>query len=245
MMISALSASNVLEVWEQAKHELPARRSLRLLNQLSPTLVEDKVEERTAGERNRQLLFLRKYLFGDAIQASTECPNCAARVELGFSISALCRHEDAPDQKEQLLVAEDYNVRWRLPTSLELAEFSDELIPERIRERLLARCLLDVRSGDQQLDPLDCPPAIIDAVSAAMADADPYGNMQLELNCPECSESWHATFDAGMFLWQEIDSWAYRLLSEVHCLATSYGWSEQEILGMSGQRRGLYLEMVQ
>jgi hypothetical protein len=37
---------------------------------------------------------------------------------------------------------------------------------------------------------------------------------------------------------------ARRALSEVHVLATAYGWSESEIFEMSSARREFYLQMV-
>ncbi len=41
-----------------------------------------------------------------------------------------------------------------------------------------------------------------------------------------------------------MEARAKRLLSEVHALASAYGWSEREILGLSVARREFYLGMV-
>jgi hypothetical protein len=46
------------------------------------------------------------------------------------------------------------------------------------------------------------------------------------------------------FFWMEVESWAYRILRQVHALASAYGWSEGDILAMSPWRRQFYLEMV-
>jgi hypothetical protein len=46
------------------------------------------------------------------------------------------------------------------------------------------------------------------------------------------------------YFWSEINAWAYRLLGEVHSLASAYGWREEDILAMSPWRRHVYLEMV-
>ena len=47
----------------------------------------------------------------------------------------------------------------------------------------------------------------------------------------------------GLF-WIELRSLARRLLSDVHELASRYGWSESEILGLSARRRRAYIERV-
>jgi hypothetical protein len=77
-----------------------------------------------------------------------------------------------------------------------------------------------------------------------MVQADPQADVQLALTCPACGHQWEATFDIASFFWSEIDSWAHRILREVHTLASAYGWREADILAMSPQRRQLYLEMV-
>lgn len=64
------------------------------------------------------------------------------------------------------------------------------------------------------------------------------------LTCPSCNHGWHALFDIVSFFWSEIQSWASRIMREVHLLASAYGWRETDILAMSPLRRRLYLEMV-
>ena len=77
-----------------------------------------------------------------------------------------------------------------------------------------------------------------------MAEADPQADIQLALSCPACGHQWLSTFDIVSFFWSEINAWAYRILREVHILASAYGWREADILAMSPYRRQLYLEMV-
>ena len=62
--------------------------------------------------------------------------------------------------------------------------------------------------------------------------------------CPACTFTWSEPFDIVTFFWAEIDAWARRLLADVHVLASSYGWSERDILALSPVRRQYYLEMV-
>jgi hypothetical protein len=76
------------------------------------------------------------------------------------------------------------------------------------------------------------------------ATSDPQADVQIQLLCPACSSTWEQDFDISSFLWAEIDTWARRLLADVHVLARAYGWDEDQILALSPLRRHAYLEMV-
>ena len=60
-------------------------------------------------------------------------------------------------------------------------------------------------------------------------------------DCIACGETWTDRLDVVGYVWEEITERARRLLDDVHGLAAHYGWSEREILAMSGARRDAYL----
>ena len=88
------------------------------------------------------------------------------------------------------------------------------------------------------------PDPVVEAVQTAMAEADPLADLQLALTCPACGHAWRSPFDPAAFFWGEIEAWLPRVLREVHLLASAYGWSEREILGMDAWRRSQYLRLV-
>lgn len=239
-MKSSFGNAVLMNLWEQVAALPPARRSLCLLAGLSKST--DSLGDLSVGERDRRLLLIRNELFGDRIEGVTECPNCGVRVELSFSIANVAGETTSLEPSP--LHSDGYNVRWRLPTSQDLADLADETEPSRLRDKLLERCLLDVRHDRKQVPPLECPGNVIEKVSEAMALADPFADARLGMECPECGHSWKAAFDIGTYLWRELDVWAKRLLGEVHNLASAYGWCERDILALSAQRRRMYLEMV-
>ena len=77
-----------------------------------------------------------------------------------------------------------------------------------------------------------------------MARADPQADVTFSITCPACGHAWQAIFDIVSFFWREVNAWSYRLLYEVHLLASAYGWREADILAMSPWRRQCYLEMT-
>ena len=250
----ALSVPELLEVWERSLDQAPLERALVLLAAALPDRPAEDLLRATIGERDACLLTLRARTFGPSLVALAACPACAARVVFAFDVSDILV-ENTPgllkslDAEESLSIHHgDYDVRFRVPTSLDLAELRDQSEIAIARRRLVERCLLGVTCGGDSWDPPSSvdrlPPGVIDAVAARMRDADPQGDVELALACPACHHEWQAGFDIASFLWDEIDAWAQRTLHEVHTLASAYGWREADILAMSPSRRQRYLGMV-
>lgn len=221
----------------------------------------------SVGQRDGWLLTLREELFGDRLETVAACPSCGAPLEVALRtgdvrVLAAGAGRDAVVRVEM----DGYRVEGRPPTSADLLEAlsAPDASPqaagtlEHARTddpdtpaggssggpaALLRRCIAVAKRGDADVDPASLPPAVGEAVAQAMADADPQADVRLALDCPECGHRWSSPFDILSYLWDEIDDWAARLLREVHALASAYGWSERDILGMTARRRRLYLEM--
>jgi hypothetical protein len=239
--MSALNAIALLAAWEDGAAQLPVRRALILLAAACPEKSADEWAKATIGERDRRLLSLREQLFGERLEALATCPNCAERLELGFSTRDLCTPASAI--REPLPIDIDgYQVKCRLPTSADLLEAAGSASSD-ARELLMQRCVTAARHG-ATVEPAGLPPAVLQAAMAEMLDADPQAEIRVALDCPACGHQWGMDFDVLSYLWSEIDDWAPRLLHEVHALAYAYGWSERDILTMSAWRRRRYLDML-
>ena len=90
----------------------------------------------------------------------------------------------------------------------------------------------------------ELPADVVEAISEAMAAADPGADVVLDVRCPACEQRWSAPVDIASFLWEEVDAWAAATLNEVDALARAYGWAEPEILALSPARRHRYLELA-
>ena len=101
------------------------------------------------------------------------------------------------------------------------------------------RCLID---DDIDGDALAIDDQLLAEADAQLAAADTGADPQLALHCPACGLAWSERLDIASWLWNEVDLRAQRLLDEVHCLASAYGWSEPQILALSAPRRRAYLD---
>jgi hypothetical protein len=97
--------------------------------------------------------------------------------------------------------------------------------------------------GGPPVAPHELPEAAAEAIIEALAESDPGAQTVLSVRCP-CGSEWVDALDIRDVIWSDLAEWVGRTLTEVHRLARAYGWSEAEILAMSGWRRHWYLDAV-
>ena len=239
----ALSASQLLDVWEQGFGRAPAEQALILLAVACPDLSPDQLAGLPIGRRDTRLLTLHEWTFGTRLQGLVVCPKCAEQLELDLQPTDI--HVDSqPADGLQILSLEmdGYQVQFRLPNSTDL--ITGEQHVDALRHHIFERCLLSARRGKKAMDPARLPEPIVAAIVEKMAGADPQADITFSITCPACGHAWQAIFDIVSFFWREVTAWSHRILHEVHQLASAYGWREADILAMSPWRRQCYLDMT-
>lgn len=248
-----LSASELLDIWEEGQAHQPIQRGMMLLTAACPETAPGVLEKLPVGERDAKLMTLREWTFGPQLSSVITCPRCGERLELNFNIadirtappSSSGDREETDERDEVLrLCIDDYEVSFRLPTTLDLRASAESEDVAQSRRLLLQRCLVTIHCNGEEVSTDKLPAEVIEAVVNEMAQADPHGDVHLSLCCPGCRHEWLAAFDIASYFWTEIDAWAHRILHEVHTLASSYGWHEVDILSMSPWRRQYYLTLA-
>lgn len=243
-MMQSLSSWDLLTVWEQGHAQPTARQALLLLSAASPDIPSEELAALSVGQRDGRLLALREQLFGSQLNSVVNCPNCSQQLELNFPVSDVRLANTESEADEFSVSSNGYQVRFRLANSLDLLVIDPGTDAVNARQLLLNRCLIEAQHKGEAQTADQLPAAVIEAIVGRMAEADPQAEVQISLNCPACKHEWLAIFDIVSFLWQELTTWAMRTLSDVHELASAYGWRESDILLMSPWRRQLYLQMV-
>lgn len=225
----------LLWAWEAGRQRHPIDRALMLHALAEPDLDPETIADEPLGRRNAALLELRVALFGSTLRAVVDCPQCGELLELETDVGSLTA-SSAPARE----TVEIDGLRFRLPTSRDLAAILGETDLEAARLGLLRRCSLEDAQGNDEASLTSACDRAEDALEAA----DPLADVTLALDCKTCGHGSEVTLDAGRFLWDEIDVYARTLLDDVHLLARAYGWSETEILALSEARRAAYLDRV-
>jgi hypothetical protein len=234
-----------MAVWELGVSQPWYQRALALLAAASPDDEKsDRLAQLSIGQRDACLLTLRERIFGPHLAGVAPCPACGELLEFGINASEI-RVAPALGTAATINLAHAiYDVRFRLPNSLDLTSLDPKADNQLNRQRLLARCVLGARRAGAEITADDLPPEVVTAVAERMSEADPQAEVQIALTCPKCTHCWQAPLDILSFFWSEINAWAIRLLHEVHILASAYGWHEADILSMSAARRQAYMELV-
>jgi len=240
--VRALTAAEIVRLWETASRYHPVDQALAMLQPVSPNLGHDELAALPLGQRNTLLLSLRRATFGDVLPGVDHCPACAATVEFELS----CRDLQMEDTEAgpQRLNVDGYRLTVRPLNSLDLAEAARAGSALDARSVLLQRCVFEARCGNDPVAPWQLPGTIADQVPGTALAADPRAEILLDLQCPDCSHRWQNVLDIANVLWLEISARARRLLMEVHVLASAYGWREADIFALSPQRRAAYLKMA-
>ena len=242
----ALTAQQLLALWETGQVRKPAQRALALLAAACPESSIESLAALSIGRRDAGLLNLREWAFGPQLAGTSNCPHCGELLEMNFAAAEIRAADESGPADEFSLAAGEYEIRFRLPNSFDLLAIERIATGERgaLKEILLERCVLDARCGNEKIQSSQLPENVIAALSQRMADADPQSDVRLALSCANCLHSWTSVFDIVSFFWREIDAWARRVFQEVHTLAACYGWAERDILVMHPERRAIYLEIL-
>jgi len=240
----SLSASELVNVWERCLGQHPVDRALTLLATCSGEGRQD-LAALAIGERDARLLAVFEHLFGPALNAFVECPQCAERLEYSVSTEDLILRSEAQADEEGLtLKSGELTMRLRLPNSVDLSVASRCADIATARRMLVERCVLHASEGEREWPGRALPDSAVEQVAARLGVLDPQADMVIDLECSACGHRWQVVLDIESFLWVKIGSLAKRLLREVHVLARAYGWREPDILALSATRRHFYLEMV-
>src|SRR5438874_7789021 len=110
----ALSATELLSVWESGSSQVPLQRALSILAAASPEASSDSLARLTIGQRDARLLALREMTFGSELTGVTDCPECGEKIELSFNSSNVRPLAETDLPTELALKSNGSKVRFRL-----------------------------------------------------------------------------------------------------------------------------------
>lgn len=239
----ALSSAELLDVWEKGSRNTSAAWALELLAAVSPEETREHLESLSVGQRDETLLALREGLLGPDLSGTVVCPECGQGLDVIVNLGAIRSAARLPDREVRIDVS-DFDLCFRPVSTRDAVAVCGLPDVEAGTRLIIERCLLSARRDGVPIDAEEIPPEVAGIALQGMIEADSMADIQIAVTCAACESRWSATLDIVSLLWTEIEAWACRTLSDVHALATAYGWSEREILSLSPYRRQRYLELV-
>jgi hypothetical protein len=189
-------------------------------------------------DRDRLIAELYLSCFGDQVDATVPCRDCAKSFALGFSLGQLLADQqpsrpdgvEGPDESGFYRLAG--GCMFRLPTTAD--ERATMHLPlDELVLRLLERCVVEGELSDSK-----------DELEQALMRLAPVLNLELPMRCPHCGSEQQVLFDMVQFFIRALIRERPLLMREVHCLASAYHWSHAEILGLPRSERRAYVELV-
>lgn len=234
--MNRLSASELLNLWERSYGQPPWQRAISFVLSGSPQFIDLDVMSFPIGFRDRHVARLRADHFGNRVLSSAECPQCRAPVEFEVHLDQCFKLTESRYQPvaTDALTGSGFGLR-PLTTEDIISQFVSTTAPE----NLVRRCLIDPSKATVALTAAE-----IDRLALSLEELDPESRIEFALSCPECQHSWSSLFDIVSVFWFELNTWARRVMQEVHVLASRYGWSEAEILQLTAWRRAVYLGLT-
>lgn len=231
-----------MRLWDLGNEVPHYERALLMLALSLPADTDDDPAKWVIGRRDARLFDLREVLFGEDLISVVKCRKCSVQLEMNLKTTDLRVPDAAPDQVNFSFTLADgeYQGTLRLPNSYDLRAMANA--PS--REELIRRCLCEMRRDDKSVLQEPFSVATLDALIQQIENADPQAIVELALTCADCKYKWLSIFDIVSYLWEEIRSLAEITMREVHLLASTYGWSEEDIISMNRRRRQRYLEII-
>ncbi len=227
--MSILDDHLALDLWEQAAHLAPVDRAVRTLAAIR-NIDPDSAADWPVDERDLALVEARCDTFGPTVEFFVPCPECSEPLETEFDLRRLLA--EAREAAPPLMASPGGDYALRSPTSREVARAALAADPA----GLILACLAGPGEPGEVPD--------MARVEASLEQAFPLLNVAIDFTCPACGADFSRRFDPAAYLWADIERLSETLLADVHRLASAYGWSERDILGMSRRRRETYLARI-
>jgi hypothetical protein len=206
----------------------------------------------TRGDRQHLALHLRARMFGEGISLVVPCPNpaCRALADMDLDIPSLAPERVVPVPESITVETPDGTALLREPTGAD-DELLERLGPEggdrRRRAALLwSRLVLDL-GGRGPMGPeawLALGAETRGAIGLALAEQGSALDLAFLAPCPSCKALLEIELEPIDLLARELRLGEGRLLTEIHCLAWYYHWSEADVLALPRARRWRYLELL-
>jgi hypothetical protein len=191
--------------------------------------------EIVTADRDRLIAHLYMSLYGSKVESTVTCRDCRQKFDLNFSLADLLAHciPSSAIKGDDGYYEASPGISFRFPNG------EDELAIQG----------LDTNSAIDLLVERCCAKGVTGAnsqeIQARMADMAPLLNQELTAVCPECNCVQQVQFDMQTFFLARIYQERTTLLHEIHCIASTYHWSREEILAIPRNQRKQFAALIQ
>src|SRR5258708_30487315 len=146
----ALSAADVIRIWELGQGQNVLERAITILAVAFPDTPREALSKLNLGNRNARLFQVREQLFGHKVDGFAECPRCSQRLEFALDAATLWGDSSLePHQQGYDLAAGGFELQYRLPDSQDLTAAAACVHLEAARRHVAHRAGMHARQHGQ------------------------------------------------------------------------------------------------
>jgi hypothetical protein len=191
------------------------------------------------GDRQFLMTRLAAHIEDQDIWLTGECHACGELFDVSLRYSVLPVKPAGAEFPETTVETELGSLRVRVPTGAD-QEAVAAAADETAALNLLLRRLLSTVDPSGTLDIERLSDEDIAAVEARLEAMAPEIAARLQTRCPSCGTENQLPISPYTFLQRPVGD----IYSEIHLLASTYHWSESDILALPRARRRIYLQMI-
>lgn len=187
------------------------------------------------GDLDLLVVWRRREQRGDGLVAEGRCGSCDAPVDIRFSLAAYAAHNRPRRARTAKALGDGWfelgrGAVFRLPRVADVLAALETGDP---RRDLLERCVREPVSG-----------AVARSVESAMAALAPTLRATVAGTCPECGEAIELDVDARELCLAELRHEAVGVYDDVNLIASTYNWTQDDILDLPSERRHRYADTI-
>lgn len=225
--------------FDTSRLDLVTTLLVNCLVQLDGRIVDEELAwDLSVAERMQGLLAIAHASIGPSTTAIAICnkEECHGEVELELGLASFA--SEAPSRIDWLS-PDSKKVSCRLPTGNDQKAWQKHTHTHGGSDKAwLANHLVD---HVDNFPPSPLPETWLEPLGTALEAVDPLTALTVDTLCPFCGKSLCVEIDLELLLIEGLRSQQRQLIEHVHCLASSYHWTETDIVAMPLWRRQRYL----
>ncbi len=208
------------------------------ISSIGPVSAEPDHLERLSVVDMRAVLAALAGRFGLSLQWIVHvCESCQEPFDFAVDLADLPITDAGEDYPETTLRISGKTLRISVPTIGDQRATAQVKEESECADRLFWRCVSD---ADGALKGKNISAKVLARIETALNKMAPAMPFSAEAKCPDCTATNLVPINVVQWLWALADG----PLNDVHTIASTYGWSEADILALSRKRRKAYVMRI-
>ena len=201
------------------------------------------IDALSVGDRQFLVQQLAGWLEMEEVWMTAACARCAGQFDFPVRFSELPVKEAGAGYPFAQVATSKGSACWRVPTGADQKAVAAVSAEQDAMRLLVARCLVEISGHDAKPAAqwvADLSPEDLKQVEASLEAVAPEVTTAVQVACIACGQDSQVAIDPYLCLQRRQEA----ISADIHTIASTYHWSEAEILALPKKRRQRYLRLI-